>query len=202
MPKRVRITSRSSSITNSFVNGIIPVVPPTAEQIDEALRILGMEDAVACSYCGDAATEWDHLRPLVVGGRPTGYISEIHDLVPACSKCNQSKGNTPWRAWKFGPARLSPTSRGIVGLADRAVRLANYEAWGKPTHIDFAAVVGDSLWEEHWRNHAAVLKTMRDSETTVDSIREKVTLSRSGERAPTLFPNSGFTDPGGAQPSM
>lgn len=38
MPKAVRIVGRSSSITNSFVNGIISVIPPTAEQIDEALR--------------------------------------------------------------------------------------------------------------------------------------------------------------------
>jgi len=36
-----------------------------------------------CSYCGTPATEWDHLRPLVMNKKPTGYISEIHNLVPA-----------------------------------------------------------------------------------------------------------------------
>ena len=71
MPKPVRIAGRSSSITNSFVNGIIPVVPPTLEQVDEALRILGMDTIVVCAYCGDPASEWDHLRPLVVGKQPT-----------------------------------------------------------------------------------------------------------------------------------
>ena len=63
MPNPVRIMGRSSSITNSFVNGIIPVVPPTAAQVDEALSVLGMEEAV-CAYCGGPFTEWDHLRPL------------------------------------------------------------------------------------------------------------------------------------------
>ena len=63
MPKAVRITGRSSSITNSFVNGIVPIIRPTPQQIDEALALLGMEDVV-CAYCGDMATEWDHLRPL------------------------------------------------------------------------------------------------------------------------------------------
>lgn len=108
MPKAVRITGRSSSITNSFVNGIVPVIRPSDAEIDEALEVLRMSAEVVCAYCGDRATEWDHLRPLVQNQRPTGYIHEIHNLVPACGKCNQSKGNKPWREWMFGPARLSP----------------------------------------------------------------------------------------------
>ena len=109
MPKPVRITGRSSSITNSFVNGVIPVVVPSEAEVREALEILGMLERVTCSYCGDTSTEWDHLRPLVDKQRPTGYISEIHNLVPACGKCNQSKGNKHWLTWMRSTARLSPT---------------------------------------------------------------------------------------------
>jgi hypothetical protein len=47
MPKPVRTAGRSSSITNSFVNGIAPVVSPTEAQIDEALEILGMSEAAS-----------------------------------------------------------------------------------------------------------------------------------------------------------
>ncbi|MET4158457.1 HNH endonuclease [Agromyces sp. PvR057] len=174
MPKPVRITGRSSSITNSFVNGIIPVVPPTPEQVDEALRILGMETSVVCAYCGDTATEWDHLRPLVVDKQPTGYVSEIHNLVPACGKCNQSKGNKPWRAWMFSSARLSPATRGRTGLEERAARLSEYELWQPPTRLDFEEVVGEELWAKHWRNHAAIIAAMRDAEATVELIRARV----------------------------
>ncbi|MDQ0893488.1 hypothetical protein QFZ26_001043 [Agromyces ramosus] len=181
MPKPVRITGRSSSITNSFVNGIIPVVIPTADQIDEALRILGMQDAVRCAYCGDTASEWDHLRPLVMGKQPTGYISEIHNLVPACGKCNQSKGNKPWREWMFSSARLSPATRGVRGLAERAERLDAYEQWQTPTRIDFGSVVGDELWAQHWRNHAAILQAMRDAEITVELIRKRVAGASTGQ---------------------
>lgn len=188
MPNAVRITGRSSSITNAFVNGIIPVVPPTIEQVDEALRILGMEDAVVCAYCGDPASEWDHLRPLVVDKQPTGYISEIHNLVPACGKCNQSKGNKAWRTWMFSTARLSPETRRVGGLQARANRLAAYEQWETPTLVDFASVVGEELWDKHWRNHAAILQAMRDAETTVELIRSRVAASRAGESTPTLFP--------------
>ncbi len=99
MPKPVKISGRSSSITNSFVNAIIPVIVPTEPEVAKALEILGMGDRPVCSYCGDPFTEWDHLRPLIVDKKPTGYISEIHNLVPACGKCNQSKGNKHWRTW-------------------------------------------------------------------------------------------------------
>ncbi|WP_177232204.1 HNH endonuclease [Agromyces sp. CF514] len=175
MPKPVRITGRSSSITNSFVNGIIPVIAPTEAQVDEALQILDMSEVVSCAYCGDTPTEWDHLRPLVVDKQPTGFISEIHNLVPACGKCNQSKGNKPWRAWMFSSARLSPATRGIPNLEQRAARLDDYERWEVPTRIDFRDVAGHDLWEQHWRNHAAIIAAMRNAEETVELIRARVT---------------------------
>lgn len=137
-----------------------------------------MEETVVCAYCGDRATEWDHLRPLVVGKQPTGYISEIHNLVPACGKCNQSKGNRPWRTWMFGPAKLSPQTRGVARLDEKAVRLTEYENWGTPTRIDFESVVGVQLWESHWRNHEMILQAMRDAEITVELIRSRVASAR------------------------
>jgi len=173
MPKPVRITGRTSSITNSFVNGIIPVIWPSEAQIDQALRVLGM-DEVACAYCGGDASEWDHFRPLVVNKEPTGYVSEIHNLVPACGKCNQSKGNREWREWLFSSARLSPRTRGVEGLEERAARLEDFERWGSPTRVDFEALVGAELWEQHWRNHAAIVALMREAEQTADAIRTRI----------------------------
>jgi len=108
MPSVQTMVSRKSSITNAFVSAIIPVIAPTHNEIEEALRILGMDPNDArCAFCGDKASEWDHLRPLVLQRRPTGYISEIANLVPLAGKCNQSKGNKPWRDWMVSAARLS-----------------------------------------------------------------------------------------------
>lgn len=82
MPTPVKITGRTSSITNSFVNGVIPAIMPSNEEIALALEVLGMDASdVRCAYCGDPATEWDHLNAIVRRKRPTGYISEIHNLV-------------------------------------------------------------------------------------------------------------------------
>lgn len=183
MPKPVRITGRSSSITNSFVNGIIPVIWPSDEQIEEALRVLGM-DTVVCAYCGNDATEWDHFRPLVMAQKPTGYISEIHNLVPACGKCNQSKGNKDWRVWMLSSARLSPTTKGVADIEARIARLEDFERWGTPTKVNFEELIGADLWARHWQNHTALLALMREAELTAETIRKRVAASHSAVEPP------------------
>ena len=183
MPKPVRITGRSSSITNSFVNGVIPVVVPSEAEVREALEILGMLERVTCSYCGDTSTEWDHLRPLVDKQRPTGYISEIHNLVPACGKCNQSKGNKHWLTWMRSTARLSPTARGVADIEERIARLQEYEDRGIPTRIDFEAAAGADLWEKHWAHHKKLLELMRVADQGAQEIRVRVRAAYAEQRA-------------------
>lgn len=183
MPKPVRITGRSSSVTNSFVNGVIPVVVPTEADVQNALEILGMLEQVTCAYCGDTSTEWDHLRPLVEKQRPTGYISEIHNLVPACGKCNQSKGNKNWLVWMRSAARLSPTARGVADIEERILRLQEYERRGTPTRIDFEAAVGAELWERHWAHHKRLLALMREADEAAQEIRMRVREAFTEQRA-------------------
>lgn len=153
MPKAVSITDRTSSITNAFVNGIIPCIMPTEKEIIEALRILGLnEEDLWCAYCGDKSTEWDHLRPLVKNKRPTGYITEIHNLVPSCGKCNQSKGNKNWKEWMLSNAKLSPTTRNVQNIQDKIEKLEAYEKWKDIKPIDFEKLVGKEIWQKHWEN--------------------------------------------------
>lgn len=174
----MKITGRSSSITNSFINSIIPVIEPTNDQVKEALEILGMDhDSFQCSYCGSTSSEWDHLRPLVLNKQPTGYISEIHNLVPACGKCNQSKGNKPWASWMVSSANLSPKSKGIHDLEQRMKRLSAYEHWGEPTVVDFEAVVGKEKWAQHWANWEQVQSTMRQAQELASEINQTIAKS-------------------------
>lgn len=178
MPTALSITGRSSSITNCFASAIIPVIYPRAEQVSEALAILGLKaDDLRCSYCGDVSTEWDHLRPLIVGQRPTGYVSEIKNLVPACGKCNQSKGNKPWRNWIESSAPRSPKARGVEGLEDRIVRLERYELWGSPRKIDFEKVLGSDLWTEHWNNWSAVIAELRKAQELARRLQSQIVAS-------------------------
>jgi hypothetical protein len=175
MPSVQTMVSRKSSITNAFVNAIIPLIVPPHKEIEEALRILGMEPHdVRCAYCGDKASEWDHLRPLVLKHRPTGYVSEIANLVPACGKCNQSKGNKPWRDWMVSKARLSPTGRGIEGVSARIARLEAYERWRSPTRVDFEKILGSDGWARYCSMWEAVIEQLRQCQEVADTLRVKI----------------------------
>lgn len=175
MPTVLKITSRTSSITNAFINAIIPIVPPTVAEIQQALQILQMQpDNVKCSYCGDTATEWDHLKPLVSNKKPTGYISEIHNLVPACGKCNQSKGNKLWNDWIISSAKKSPKSRGVANIEDKIQRLEDYEAWGKVQPLDLKGLGGDHLWEEHWRHWEMIIDNMIEAQKSAALLRTAI----------------------------
>jgi hypothetical protein len=136
MPSGTTITGRASSIRNVFVAAIVSVIPPSADEIRQVLTILETTPAdLECAYCGSRATEWDHLRPLVSNGRPTGYITSIRNLVPSCGKCNQSKGKSDWKSWMMGNAKLSPKSRGIANLETRISRLLRYEKWAQCEYL-------------------------------------------------------------------
>jgi hypothetical protein len=178
MPSVQTMVSRKSSITNAFVNAVIPVAVPTIEEIDAALRLLEMTpDDVRCAYCGDQATEWDHLRPLVVKRRPTGFVSEIANLVPACGKCNQSKGNKPWRDWMRSGAPRSPTGRGLLDIEERVVRLEKYEEAKTPTRVDFVAILGNDEWERYWTLCEDVVAEMAKCQEVANSLRNRVAVA-------------------------
>jgi len=177
----MKITGRSSSITNAFINSIIPVVAPSADEVQQALEILGMTLVTfQCAYCGSVASEWDHLRPLVKDKKPTGYISEINNLVPSCGKCNQSKGNKDWKTWMLSTAKLSPITRSIKDIPERIKRLEAYENSKAPTKMDFAYIVGQEVWALHQANLEKVQSLMRESQELAAKINSEVANAYKG----------------------
>ena len=175
MPSVQTMMSRKSSITNAFVSAIIPIVEPTAAEVAQALTILGMRaETVQCAYCGDKASEWDHLRPLVVDRRPTGYISEIGNLVPSCGKCNQFKGNKNWIEWIVSNAPHAPARRGVIGLSSRIERLKEYERWRPAEPIDFEAILGPELYAQYWLKLDQAIEYMRECQVFAQALRVQI----------------------------
>jgi hypothetical protein len=175
MPTVQTMVSRKSSVTNAFVNSLIPVIPPSIDEIAEALRILDMTaEDVRCAYCGDRSTEWDHLRPLVLNLRPTGYISEIGNLVPACGKCNQSKGNKRWHVWMRSGAKRSPAQRNFPDLEIRIARLEAYERWKDIKPIDFEKIVDGALWHGYWKEYEQLIEAMKASQRLADALKAQI----------------------------
>lgn len=171
----LNITSRSSSITNSFVQAIIPNIAATPEEQAVALGILGMSPKEkSCIYCGGEATDWDHLRPLVRGKRPTGYIDDVRNRVPSCNRCNQSKSGADWRKWMMGSAPGSPTTRGIKDVEARVRRLEAFEKWGAVQSISLSEFVDDHQWNTHWENLEAIQEKMRESQKHAESLKAAI----------------------------
>ena len=187
MPAGLNITGRASTIRNAFVAAIIPVIPPTAQEIGHVLRILGTEpENLRCACCGDSATEWDHLQPLVEDGRPTGYITSIRNRVPACGKCNQSKGKSPWKQWMRGGARLSPNTRGICDLEERIARLEAYEQWAQAERLDVEPLASADLWRRYYDLQNQILGLMQEAQSVAQQIAEQVRSESGPETTPTL----------------
>src|ERR1700744_6195072 len=105
----------------------------------------------------------DSLRAIITDQRPTGFITEIANLVTSGGKCNQSKGKAGWRIWMMSSARLSPKTRGIPDLEDRMMRLSKYEEWRQPKRIAMGEIVDADLWKRHETNWRTVLDLLKES---------------------------------------
>jgi hypothetical protein len=159
--KLLTIKSRTSSITNSFVQAILPSYPPAPHEMREALRVLQMnERQLECVYCGIPATDTDHLFPLVRDRKPTGYLHEIRNLVPSCGPCNQSKGGQDWKAWMLGKAKGSPTTRKVADITQKIERLERYVAWGRLKPVSLENLAGTERWDEYWQHLRVIEKAM------------------------------------------
>ena len=174
-PTKGRIDGRTSSITGAFFQAITPVVTPSDEEVEEALAILGMTKGnCRCAYCGDPRTEWDHFRPTVKDRKPTGYITEIANLVPACGKCNQSKGNKNWKDWMLSSAPRSPRTQGIQDIDERVRRLEAYEQWRKPRCINYVAVLGEERWATYQALLDKAVKHLTDAQNIATELLEEI----------------------------
>jgi hypothetical protein len=165
VPKLLKITRRTSSVTNGFVQAIIPAISPAPTEQDEALDQLGMTwKTIQRIYCGGRCTDWDHLRPLVRGKRPTGYIHEVRNLVPSCGACNQSKGGREWRPWMESMAVGSPTTKGVPDLRQCIERLQKFVDWGDVKRLDLRELVGVEQWEAYWARLSVLELAMKEAQ--------------------------------------
>lgn len=174
-PKSGGIIGRKSTITSEFVRALIPTIYPTPQEFEQALDILGQKkDQLECSYCEGTYTEWDHLRPVVENRKPTGYITNIQNLVPSCGKCNQSKGNKYWRTWMFGTSKLSPKSRKIQDLDTKALKLKRFEEWGNVEAFNFETSVTAEQWRQHWDNLDQMVELMTKAQSHAVQLQESI----------------------------
>ncbi|MBF9144312.1 HNH endonuclease [Hymenobacter properus] len=183
-PALASIKGRSSTIRAEFIKSVIPEIIPNPMEIEAALTVLQQNERnLSCSYCGDNPTEWDHFFSAVSNKRATGYITEVYNLVPACGKCNQSKGATYWKDWICGKAILSPTSRlrnGKLNITKEQLEikigvLEDFEKWGRTriTKLDFDSVSGHEF-AEYFKSCEDLIDKLAAYERTAIALKAKV----------------------------
>ncbi|MSO80643.1 MAG: HNH endonuclease [Alphaproteobacteria bacterium] len=162
-----------------------PVVEPTPAEVEKALSIRGLSpERTCCAYCGDPHTEWDHLNPIVKDRKPTGFITEIRNLVPSCGKCNQSKGNKDWAIWMRGSARHSPGMRKIQDIDERSKRLADFVVWGRVEPLPLELIVEPSVWNRHWAYLDAVEQLFREADSHFREVGRVIRTAMSAQKLP------------------
>jgi len=175
MPKAATITFRTSTLTNAFAAAILPNLEPKTSAIAEVLRILEIDPSnLTCAYCGDKATEWEHLHSIVKGRVPTGYPTSIKNLVPSCGKCNQSKGGKEWRDWITSNAPLSPKSQNVRDLDKRIARIEKYEKWANCSQIPIIDIIGKDSYRKYFDKLNHIVSEMREAQRMADVLRAKI----------------------------
>jgi hypothetical protein len=182
--KPPKLTGRRSTLTGLFFTTLTPYIEPTESEVEEALGVLGMKrGACVCAYCGDKKSEWDHFRAVVKSRKPTGYITEIANLVPACGKCNQSRGNKDWKEWMRGSAAQSPARRGVLDIEERIRHLEAFAIWRKPVCIDYSKLIAEEHWTQHMTNLAQVLSFLEEAEAHAVNLRSLAKVEARRQRS-------------------
>lgn len=172
IPNKAAITARTSSLTNSFIASLMPYIKPSPEDLTKALRLLEMdEELVSCIYCGGKHTEWDHLKPFVVKRRPTGFYTTSFNLVPACGKCNQSKGNSDWQTWMHSARRSLPD------LGQRIKLLKAYEKAGRIKPINVEAILGKERFEAYMSLCNEIITKMGEAHKVSRELNQEISTA-------------------------
>ena len=182
--KTLKITGRSSSMTNAFVQAILPTRRWSEAEEAEALGILGMvRPHLVCSYCGDPTSEWDHLFPLVRNKQPTGFLHEIRNLVPSCGRCNHSRSGRDWDAWFQSGNGNSPTKRGVPDREPRLARIQRFVAWGKLQPIPFEELAPAHEIESYWQMLRRLQADMVEAQKLADNLKMQILANLDAKHA-------------------
>lgn len=180
MPARSTLKQRSSTINNAFAMSITPYIRPDNSELNDYYKKLKIEEN-QCAYClrKGIGSGRDHLKPLVHNGMPTGYITDIHNLVPCCSECNSSKGSKTFEEWY-------KSSKNIVRLKNFGLSEKNIEEHYETIlefssnisdPIDFEKILGKELWSEYKKRKEDLNRQLKENQEFCDMLCSKIKKS-------------------------
>ena len=165
LPTKSDLKGRSSTISNAFAISITPWIKPTDREIEEFYKKLKIEKG-KCAYCLGKGNSMDHLKPLVAKGLPTGYITNINNLVPCCSACNSSKGNKDFCEWYLSAKnkeRLLKEGLTNEQIAERYSIIMDFiKEVENP--LNYEEILGEELWNEYLRRKTKMLQELKENQ--------------------------------------
>lgn len=175
MPTKSNLKSRSSTISNAFAISITPFISPTQEETAGYYEQLQIKEG-QCAYCLGEGNGRDHLKPLVEGGMPTGYITDIHNLIPCCQRCNSSKGSKDFRSWYKSEKNIQRLKK--YGLTEQQIDerykiICKYEN-NIGAKLDYESIIGKEKWDEYKRRKEALLMQLKSDQEFCDELYEIV----------------------------
>ena len=133
-PRRTTPTFGFSMVNRSLIDGLSRRKFGKDEMREIARYFFG-DGPIECVYCGDSdVRRWDHLVPVAEGGEAV-----LGNMVPACSRCDDSKGAAFFKDWMKGSARYSPTTQKVDGVRRKMNQIERYAA-----HYDYVATSVES----------------------------------------------------------
>lgn len=111
-----------------------------------------------CEYCRKRpATTIDHYEPLVKNGRPSGFMDDEWNRVPACKECNASKGGRCFEAWYNSNSRLRPKGAKGKRLADN---FCYYDRFFRKNCMFVS--IDHPFWNSWWNSVESDIDTFMD----------------------------------------
>jgi hypothetical protein len=175
LPNAPNLNSRKSTIAKALSDGISPRLRPTESQFEEYSKFFPKkEGGYDCAYCGNSFHYMEHFRPLVIELFPTGYGSDIYNLVPSCKNCNEKKKNDPWIKWMN-----DKDNPGIVDIEAHSRRFAileQFQDWGESRviHIPYKDLIGEEKWNEYIKQYRQVLDFLKNMNELQKEIKNEV----------------------------
>jgi hypothetical protein len=155
-PRRTTPNFGFSMVNRSLTDGLSRRKFGKAE-MREIAKYFFNDGPIECVYCGDSnVRRWDHLVPVTEGGEAV-----LGNMVPACSRCDDSKGASFFKDWMKGSAPYSPTTRKIDGVRRKMNQIERYAA-----SFDYVAT---SVESRLTKREAAELRRVRKQLTEVSN---------------------------------
>ncbi|CYU87155.1 TPA: HNH endonuclease [Streptococcus suis] len=178
MPKKTTINSRITTVRNSAFNGILPIEKPDSDDIKFIEMLLKTKNGrFLCGYCGKTeATETDHINPLIIAGKPSGYIHEISNLIPVCGSCNSIKSNlTITDFFENDKFKLKVGDK----LDERKLTFDQYtkyfeNKYGKVVKLNFEEIIDEKLWNDYLDKTSEIFELMKSSSEMYIEIKEQL----------------------------